>query len=43
MDCHTQIYKNVNSIHKKELVERLAEKLNKLWKEHNNSLYVHFG
>ena len=33
----------MNPIEPRGMTERLAEKLRKLWTEHNNSLYVHFG
>ena len=33
----------MNPIEPRGMTERLAEKLRKLWSEHNNSLYVHFG
>ena len=33
----------MNPIEPRGMTERLAEKLRKLWAEHNNSLYVHFG
>lgn len=33
----------MNPIKPRGMTERLAEKLRKLWSEHNNSLYVHFG
>lgn len=33
----------MNPIEPHGMTERLAEKLRKLWTEHNNSLYVHFG
>ena len=33
----------MNPIEPRGMTERLAEKLRKLWTEHNNSLYVYFG
>lgn len=42
-NCIVDYDDGLNPIEPRGMTERLAEKLRKLWAEHNNSLYVDFG